>query len=483
MNLISNIRYKIDEKLSKIKRELKKLDINVYVLFIIHFFESFSEFSVALNLYFYLSINFGSTDNETSLYFLLLFIIKKFLSIPVCIIIDKIELSTKKLMLIAIILSFISTIGLSFSNNIHLILIFLFIPHVIGSLLLESILHINVGRYNDNNEPGKIISYTFMYMAMNLGAAVSSNIISILPNISDDFNKFKLLFTLCSISYIIAFSFTLFYKDPVFFKLPKNSDNDKISFKSLMLIFKKSKFIRLGLIILILSFIYSLYRFMELMFPKLLTREFNNIDFPYGNFISINEILILIFVPIMLSIFGNFKNSYFLLIIGTLISSSSLLILIIYPYINKYRLSLFFIIFTLGESIYSPRIQQIIYNTADDNNRGIVNAFASIMKSFSNIITPIGTSILLNNYCPQFNFISFECHKIWYWLFTICFVSPFLLILFEDKLNIDIKLKNNDNDINTNVNEYKNFNDNDSSSTSSNESINDNENSEYYYES
>ncbi len=462
-----NIKYKIDKKLSEIKTSLKKIDINVYVLIVIHFLESFSEFSVALNLYFYLSNNFNSTDNETSLYFLLLFIIKKCLSIPVGIIIDKIELPTKKLMLLAILLSFIATIGLSFSNNIHLILVFLFIPHVIGSLLLESILHINIGRYNDKNEEGKTISYTFMYMAMNLGAAVSSNIISFLPDISDDFNKFKLLFTLCSISYIIAFSFSLFYKDPKMYIPSSSLQSDTINFKSLILIFKKKKFIRLGIILLILAFIISLYRFFELMFPKLLTREFNDINFPYGSFISVNEILILILVPIMLFIFKNFNNLYFLIIIGTLISSSSLLILIVYPYINEFRLSLFFIILTIGESIYSPRMQQIIYNIADNSNRGIVNAFASIMLSFSNIITPIGTSILLNNYCPQFNFITFECHKIWYWLFVICFTTPFLLILFENKLNVDIKINNNNNNnnnvndenINSIISEYKNFND------------------------
>ena len=444
----------IKNYISKSKTDIKDIDSNVYVLIFIHFLQSFADFSIALNLYFYLSLEFGSTDTETSFYFLLLFIIKKILSLPVGIVIDKIELSTKKLMIVSICLNFIATIGLSFSTSVHLILVFLYIPHTIGSLMLESILHINVGRYNIHNEDSKSISFTLMYLSMNFGAFISSNVISILPNINESFNKFQFLFTLSSISYLIAFSFTLFYRDPISVGCTK----DEITLQSLLLVVKEKKIIRLSSIILILSFLASIYRFMELMMPKLLTREFNNINFPYGSYVSINELCILLFVPISMIFLKNYKDLYFLLIIGTSISGFSLLSIIIFPFNSSPNLISFFIIFTIGESIYSPKINQIIFNIADEHNRGVVNAYTSIMSSFSNIIAAIGSFLLLNEYCPQENNESFQCHKIWYWLFTISLVTPILLITFKNILdkNIYKKEKSNNNNNNTYLNNDSN---------------------------
>ena len=442
--MIDRITTIIEGYFVRLKRDVKDIDSNVYALIFIHFLQSFSDFSIALNLYFYLSLNFGSTDTETSFYFLLLFLIKKILLLPIGILIDKIELPTKKLMIVGICLNFIATIGLSFSTSVHLILVFLFIPHTIGSIILESILHINVGRYNINNEHSKSISFTMMYLSMNLGAFISSNIISILPNISENFNKFQFLFTLSSIAYCIAFSFSLFYKDPPSIN---NYDKDVITLKSLLLVFKKTKIIRLCSIIFILSFLASIYRFMELMIPKLMTREFNNIDFPYGSYISINELCIILFVPIPMILLKNYDDLYHLLIIGTSISTLSLLSIISLPYNSPSSLVSFFIIFTIGESIYSPKINQIIFNIADDNNRGVVNAYTSIMSSFSSIIAAIGSFLLLNEYCPQKYFESFQCHKIWYWLFVISLTTPILLITFRNILdkNINKKIKSNNN--------------------------------------
>lgn len=428
----------IVEHLSKLKSDIKDIDSNVYVLIFIHFLQSFADFSIALNLYFYLSLEFGSTDTETSFYFLLLFIIKKILLLPIGIVIDKIELSTKNLMIVSICLNFIATIGLSFSTSVHLILVFLYIPHTVGSLMLESILHINVGRYNINNEHSKSISFTMMYLSMNLGAFVSSNVISILPNISESFNKFQFLFTLSSIAYLIAFSFSLFYKSPA---IIYDSYKDKITLKSLLLVIKKKKIMRLCSIILTLSFLTSIYRFMELLMPKLMTREFNDINFPYGSYISINELCILLFVPIPMILLKNYKDLYFLLIIGTSISTFSLLSIITFPFNSSSNLVSFFIIFTIGESIYSPKVSQIIFNIADDNNRGVVNAYTSIMSSFSSIIAAIGSFLLLNDYCPQENNEPYQCHKIWYWLFVIAIITPTILITFRNILNKNISKK------------------------------------------
>jgi len=415
----------------KFRYDFSMISRHVYILIIIHFLVSFSEFSLALNLYVYTTFNFNATDNENSVYFTIWMIIKKILILPIGLMIDKVTIDNKKIMWICLLILCVSFALLGVVENLSIILILVFIPITISSIFLESILHINIGRYNIKDETGKSISFSLMYLAMNLGSIVSSFTISYLKDLNENFNKYQLLFVICGLSYFIAFTFSFFYvSPPIYFNV-----DDRVELKYIIKLFKDKQFIKLIKIIFLISFVQSSYRYFELLFPKLFMRQFDDNNYKYALKIAINEFGILILVPIAIIILRRKKNIYDLLIFGTLISAISVLIIISKPILTEINLILFFIVFTIGEAIYSPKIKQLTFNCSKESNRGIVGAVVPIINSFSSVIVALTTSFLLNNYCPAEGYNAYSCNKVWTILFSIFMITPLGLIIFEKILN------------------------------------------------
>ncbi len=192
--------------------------------------------------------------------------------------------------------------------------------------------------------------------------------------------------------------------------------------------------------IFILIPVQTLFAHNWLTLPQYTSRAFagfvkDNFEF----FVNLNPILIFILTPMVTALTSK-KNTYNMMIIGTLVMASPTFILALGP--NVYTLMAYLIIMTIGEAMWQPRFLQWVAEIAPKNMTGIYMGIGQFPWFLTKIITSLYSGWFLMNYCPE-NVPVDKLNTEYMWLIYgfIAIISPIGLLLAKKWMQKGFKTK------------------------------------------
>jgi POT family proton-dependent oligopeptide transporter len=180
--------------------------------------------------------------------------------------------------------------------------------------------------------------------------------------------------------------------------------------------------------IFILIPVQTLFAHNWLTLPQYTSRAFegfvrNNFEF----FVNLNPILIFVLTPVVTALTAR-RNTYKMMIIGTLVMALPTFILSLGPSI--YTLMGYLILMTIGEAMWQPRFLQWVAEIAPKNMTGIYMGIGQFPWFLTKIITALYSGWFLTKFCPE-NTPPSAMHtgRMWFIYGLIAVLSPVGLVL------------------------------------------------------
>ena len=406
---------------------LRSLPREVWLACLYHVFDAYASFVISLNLTIYLVTEFHLSDVQAGLYYGIWGVLSVAFGIPAGIYIDRIGL--ERSLWIGTSVSFLGRLVFAFSDNLYLTLASLFLCVTSGSALLDPAIHIVVDRYSGSEE-AKTFAFGVLYASMNFGALCAALLTDRLKDVIWLLSGYKLLFASGVLATVSSLPLVFAYINSQHRKAHQVCDHSDASEESeeeqSKNPLKESAFWHLLAITVIMLPVRAMFRYADTLLPLYLTRIYE--DAPYGSLIAINPSLI---IPLSI-LFGfatkRFTNVYLMLVVGTLISALSALILFVfYNTSNYWNIVAFFVVFTIGEAIYSPKTYQYILARSPKGKKGIYGALIQIPTFAGSILSGVYSGFLLENYCPSAEETT-RCNQIGIWVMVSALATPLLLL-------------------------------------------------------
>ena len=180
--------------------------------------------------------------------------------------------------------------------------------------------------------------------------------------------------------------------------------------------------------IFILIPVQTLFAHNWLTLPLYTSRAFEGfVSDNFEFFVNLNPILIFILTPMVTALTYK-RNTYTMMIIGTLVMASPTFILAFGPNINT--LMAYLVIMTIGEAMWQPRFLQWVAEIAPKNMTGIYMGIGQFPWFLTKIITSLYSGWFLMQYCPADTpFPEMNTEMMWLIYGFIAIISPIGLFL------------------------------------------------------
>ncbi|MBU2493016.1 MAG: MFS transporter [Bacteroidetes bacterium] len=193
--------------------------------------------------------------------------------------------------------------------------------------------------------------------------------------------------------------------------------------------------------IFVLIPVQTLFAHNWLTLPQYTSRAFDgfvadNFEF----FVNLNPILIFVLTPMVTALTSK-RNTYNMMIIGTLVMASPTFILAFGPNINT--LMAYLVIMTIGEAMWQPRFLQWVAEIAPRNMTGIYMGIGQFPWFLTKIVTSLYSGWFLMQYCSV-DKLPAEQNTETMWLIYgfIAIISPIGLLLAKGWMKKGFKDKN-----------------------------------------
>jgi POT family proton-dependent oligopeptide transporter len=220
-------------------------------------------------------------------------------------------------------------------------------------------------------------------------------------------------------------------------------EEDKKSFKEQILYYLKNFPItdaRFMFFIFILIPVQTLFAHNWLTMPQYCKRAFTGIvqdNFEF--FVNFNPLLIFVLTPIVAAYTAK-KDTYRMMIYGTLVMAASPFILASGPHIVS--LFAFLIVMTIGEAMWQPRFLQWVAEIAPKDMTGIYMGLGQFPWFMTKVVTSLYAGWFLMNYCPEeVPVSSLNTETMWLIYGAIAMISPIALILARSWMVKGFKVK------------------------------------------
>jgi proton-dependent oligopeptide transporter, POT family len=159
------------------------------------------------------------------------------------------------------------------------------------------------------------------------------------------------------------------------------------------------KDLRFLFFIFILIPVQTLFAHNWLTLPQYCNRAFTGVvSENYEFFVNFSPLLVFVLTPIVAA-FTSKKDTYTMMIIGTLVMGAPTFLLALGP--NIVTLFAFLIVMTVGEAIWSPRFLQWIAEVAPKEMTGIYMGIGQFPWFLTKVITGLYSGWFLMRYCPS----------------------------------------------------------------------------------
>ncbi len=168
-----------------------------------------------------------------------------------------------------------------------------------------------------------------------------------------------------------------------------------------------------------------------LTLPAYTSRAFDGfVQDNFEFFVNLNPIFIFILTPVIAALTAK-KDTYKMMIIGTLVMSLPAFILVLGP--NFYTLMIYLIVMTIGEAIWQPRFLQWVADIAPKGMVGIYMGIGQFPWFLTKVITSLYSGWFLTHYCPD-NTPQTQLNTEFMWLVYACIaVSSTVLLIVARK--------------------------------------------------
>lgn len=180
--------------------------------------------------------------------------------------------------------------------------------------------------------------------------------------------------------------------------------------------------------IFILIPVQTLFAHNWLTIPQYTSRAFDGfIQENFEFFVNLNPIMIFVLTPMVTALTAK-KNTYNMMIIGTLVMAFPTFILAAGPTMSN--LMLYLVIMTIGEAMWQPRFLQWVAEIAPKNMTGIYMGIGQFPWFMTKVITGLYSGWFLMHYCPPDTPQSqMNTEAMWLIYGFIAVVSPIGLII------------------------------------------------------
>ncbi len=223
----------------------------------------------------------------------------------------------------------------------------------------------------------------------------------------------------------------------------EKSAEDKKPFKEQILYYLKNfpiTDLRFMFFIFILIPVQTLFAHNWLTIPQYCERAFTGIvqdNFEF--FVNFNPLLIFVLTPIVAAYTAK-KDTYSMMIYGTLIMGASPFILASGPHIVS--LFAFLVVMTIGEAMWQPRFLQWVAEIAPKDMTGIYMGLGQFPWFLTKVVTSLYAGWFLMNYCPDdLPVASLNTETMWLIYGAIAMISPIALILARSWMVKGFKVK------------------------------------------
>lgn len=195
------------------------------------------------------------------------------------------------------------------------------------------------------------------------------------------------------------------------------------------------------------------------MYPKYWTRVVGP-DVPIGKLEMINPIIIIVGLILLAPLVKKF-NVYWVLLVGMVITSFSMLILAIPPrwVINMgaasslpdaYLVLIYvqIVVFAVGEAIWSPQLQSYVASFTPEGSEGTFMGITRFPHTTAKLLAGGVSGFLLAHFCPEGVLTGIEAGTVGYTqgpetmnvlMALFCLISPVGLLLFKSRLFVEKK--------------------------------------------
>lgn len=319
-----------------------------------------------------------------------------------------------------------------FGSSSHLFVMFGILWIVLGYGIYQPACYAAVKQFT--NEKTSAIGYAMLYALMNLGGFLPGLISPPVRKVFEITGVFW-VYVLLTVAGILVVAFVLTNKAIVKgteTNINQSEDKEaKKSFKENLKYYLKNfplKDARFLFFIFILIPVQTLFAHNWLTLPQYCSRAFDGIvseNFEF--FVNLSPILIFILTPSIAALTAK-KNTYKMMIIGTLVMGVSPFILVLGP--NIITLFAFLIVMTVGEALWSPRFLQWVAEIAPKGLTGIYMGIGQFPWFLTKVITATYSGWFLMRFCPADTPPSMmNTEVMWFIYGLIAVISPIGLIL------------------------------------------------------
>lgn len=182
----------------------------------------------------------------------------------------------------------------------------------------------------------------------------------------------------------------------------------------------------------------SVYRHLDASLPKYLERTIGD-QVHFGYIYSLNPLLIVVLAPLIGARVAA-CDIYWSIVVGTTLSALAPLALATAMHSVYVDASLFVVVLSLGEALYSPRLAEFTLALAPPGLEGVYSSLASAPLLVVKLLVGVSSGELFASYCGRDETIV-RCHLLWYSVAAGAASTPLLLVVLKRWLYNDTSVQ------------------------------------------
>ena len=309
----------------------------------------------------------------------------------------------------------------------------------VGSGIAIPVTKVGVKKYTHPDQ--RSTAYSMLYIAVHGASAFAAVLVDVLITSTDSVGGFSIYRVIILVGAVLSLSTSVvayFLQDmdveETAEREPINHNQQSEYWLMMERVTKRFQFKILLIVVLILVFVKSAYRQLDVTFPRYMRREMGD-DAHFGLVLAVHP-FVLVFAAVFFTPLAFVLSPYWIMIIGSTISGLSCFILLFGC--TYYTCVLFVVFISLGEGMWNPRLYDYTLSLAPKGMEGTFMALASSPLFLSMIVAGVMSGFLLWGLCPADG--GSGCGLMWLIIGCVALISPIALLVGYRELKLEPKL-------------------------------------------
>lgn len=400
--------------MNRVIKTLWEFPKQVKLLFLLRFLKSLTESGLTLVFMIYMMEHLSFTMEQSNLIYTAWNVLGATWAIPIGWFVD--HGSLKDNLVVGATLNCVGKIMTFADHSKEMSLFGVLLFSNVGIEFVDKVLSVSLSRMIPlEKDYERNTAFQFGYAIENIGVAAAFFFTDYATNSQENGIELILLFSVAFSLVFVLFSCLFVGPEPC------NTGETRTIFPVLRQVISDRAFWRLVMFGFALVGVSVFWNYNLALFPIYMKYEINSTH--YGNVESINPMFIPLFTAIVGALFPR-ANPYNMVIYGTVILALSAMPLVFYSTMNAAELYVF--LMTIGEAVYSPKVELVEFNIAPPQLAGLYTSLTKIPVGIFRVIGMLSNSFLIDDMCSDG--VKDRCSEIWATAVAIALTTPVLLL-------------------------------------------------------